>query len=78
MGNFWEDWVKTSNDLFASWMKTSSSMAAFTPSSSSGKNRFLDSLETIIARWQSTSSAFNDPQMAEAIFQGVNILPEVF
>jgi len=74
----WENWFKTSNDLLASLMKTTSSMAAFAPKTEGAPNRFLDSLDMMMKRWQSASTAFNDPQMAEAILQGGSTLPEMF
>ena len=74
----WADFIKQSNDFFTSLMKMTPSMTTFTPKESGAPPRFLDSLEAMAKRWQTTSSAFNDPQMAEAILQGGNAMPEIF
>jgi hypothetical protein len=74
----WEEWIKQSNDFFTSLMKMTPSMAAFTPKAGAADQRFSDSLETMMKRWQSASSTLNDPQMAETLLHGINALPEIF
>jgi class III poly(R)-hydroxyalkanoic acid synthase PhaE subunit len=74
----WEDWLKTSHDLLASLMQSTSSLSSFAPKEGAAPNRYSDSLETMMKRFQSATAAMNDPKMAEAVLQGVNAMPEIF
>jgi polyhydroxyalkanoate synthase subunit PhaE len=74
----WNNWLQSSNALFESLMKMAPPMEAFSPKAGGAPNRLVDSLEAMAKRWQTASSAFNDPKMAEAILQGGNALPEIF
>ena len=72
-------WIKSSGDFWESMMKkTPSSPDTAYEKGAEIKNRYTDSLETLLKRWQSMSSAANDPQMADTALKGLNTLPEFF
>jgi hypothetical protein len=73
------DWIKSSGEFWkASLKKTQAPGTSETTCEEGAKNRFAESLETTIKRWQSVSSTLSDPQMADAILRGINTLPEFF
>jgi len=74
-----KDWLQSSGEFWESAMKKTPP-SPFAPSGKEDgtKNRYVDSLETMLKRWQSVSSAANDPQMADAALKGLNTLPEFF
>lgn len=72
-------WIKSSGDFWESVIKkTPASPRAAFEKGTDIKNRYADSLETLLKRWQSISSAMNDPQMADTALKGLNTLPEFF
>jgi len=74
----WENLLKSSSDLFASLFKMTPAMEAFAPQAGGPPRRLLESLELIMKRGQTASSAFSDPQMTDSILKGGNALPEIF
>ncbi len=73
------DWIKSSGEFWeATLRKTRATGSSETASEEGEKNRFAESLETTMKRWQSVSSTLSDPQMADAILRGMNTLPEFF
>lgn len=72
-------WVKSSGDFWEAMMKkTPASPASAFEKGADMKSRYAESLETLLKRWQSLSSAANDPQMADTALKGLNTLPEFF
>ena len=64
------DWIKSSGEFWkASLKKTQAPGTSETTCEEGAKNRFAESLETTIKRWQSVSSTLSDPQMADAILR---------
>ncbi|MDQ5984788.1 MAG: hypothetical protein CSYNP_00484 [Syntrophus sp. SKADARSKE-3] len=79
MGNLMADILKSSGLLLESAMKQGPVASAASSEDGNGKkNRYLDSIENTINRWQSISSTLNDPNMADAILKGLNTLPEFY
>ncbi len=79
MENLMAEWIKSSSKLWESALKSSPSSPS--PSSDQGsgaRNRYMESFETTLKRWQSVSATLNDPQAADTLLRGVNTLPEFF
>ena len=72
-------WIKSSGDFWESVMKKApSSPGAAFEKGPDIKNRYAESLEVLLKRWQSLSSTANDPQMADTVLRALNTLPEFF
>ena len=74
-----QEWLRTTNDFWMSMVKAVSAAPTAGASDTGGfPNRYAESLEVLLKRLQSVSTALNDPQVADALLQGINTLPEFF
>ncbi|MCX7634872.1 MAG: hypothetical protein N2Z74_03925 [Syntrophales bacterium] len=69
-----EEWMSASTEFWTSFLKT----AAAVPTLDETKNRYLESLEKTVSRWQSLAAAATDPQMSEAVLKGLGTMPDFF
>jgi len=75
-----QDWLKASSDFWTSMLKAVPAAAPNFKAAETGgfQNRYTESLETLLKRLQTASTALNDPQITGAILQGLNTMPEFF
>lgn len=82
MESLMREWMQSSADFWSAAGKSgpvsSPSPDEEPQSKAGGKNRYMDSLETALKRWQSVAATLGDPDAAEAMMKGLNTLPEFF
>ena len=77
MENLMVDWMNSASAFWNAAAKSAATSSTGSPVDNI-RNRYLESVETMLKRWQSISSTLSDAETADAILKGVNTLPEFF